>query len=129
MKGKVFSQGSQFFLQENFFHPKAAGALSCCHHVRGFIFKTSEDFKFFFFLIKKSLLMFLSLFALSSSSLGCALLVPLLQETCSILSPKSRWTFWKVHQSPCKPVPLQPLNLFLPKNNQNPLLSTPSCLK
>lgn len=48
MKGKVFSQGSQFFLQENFFHPKAAGALSCCHHVRGFIFKTSEDLKFFF---------------------------------------------------------------------------------
>lgn len=73
--------------------------------------------------------MFLSLFTLCISSLGCALLVPLVQGTCSIQGPKSRWAFSRVCQSPCRPLPLQPLHLFLPQIIQKTPFFTLNCLQ
>lgn len=73
--------------------------------------------------------MFLSLLTLCIPSLGCALLVPLVQGTCSIQGPKSRWAFSRVCQSPCRPLPLQPLHLFLPQIIQKTPFFTLNCLQ
>lgn len=51
-RAACFSCRRIFFIQKKNACGLTAGALSCCHHVRGFIFKTSEDF---FFLNKKIL--------------------------------------------------------------------------